>query len=78
MPSISCCIISVCCGSKFSKRVQLRTKITIMHAQHTWILYLSLPVQEMWDCVGFACEKKTDMEQFGKILIVDDNEDVFL
>nr|DAP03931.1 MAG TPA: hypothetical protein [Bacteriophage sp.] len=25
--SISCCIISVCCGSKLSKRVQLRTKI---------------------------------------------------
>lgn len=48
----------------------------IMHAQHMDIILIFARTRDVGLCRPCLHEKKTDMEQFGKILIVDDNEDV--
>lgn len=47
-----------------------------MHAQHMDIILIFARTRDVGLCRPCLHEKKTDMEQFGKILIVDDNEDV--
>lgn len=47
-----------------------------MHAQHMDIILIFAHTRDVGLCRPCLHEKKTDMEQFGKILIVDDNEDV--
>lgn len=50
-----------------------------MHAQHMDIILIFARTRDVGlyrPCLHCLHEKKTDMEQFGKILIVDDNEDV--
>lgn len=50
-----------------------------MHTQHINIILIFAHTRDVGlyrPCLHCLHEKKTDMEQFGKILIVDDNEDV--
>lgn len=50
-----------------------------MHTQHMNIILIFARTRDVGlyrSCLHCLHEKKTDMEQFGKILIVDDNEDV--
>lgn len=50
-----------------------------MHTQHINIILIFARTRDVGlyrSCLHCLHEKKTDMEQFGKILIVDDNEDV--
>lgn len=49
-----------------------------MHTQHMNIILIFARTRDVGLCRPCLHEKKTDMEQFGKILIVDDNEDVLL
>ena len=45
-----------------------------MHAQHMDIILIFARTRDVGLCRPCLHEKKTDMEQFGKILIVDDSE----
>ena len=45
-----------------------------MHAQHMDIILIFAHTRDVGLCRPCLHEKKTDMEQFGKILIVDDSE----
>ena len=48
----------------------------IMHAQHMDIILILASTRDVGLCRPCLHEKKTDMEQFGNILSVDDNEDL--
>ena len=47
-----------------------------MHAQHMDIILIFARTRDVGLCRPCLHEKKTDMEQFGKILIVDDEQEI--